>query len=165
MNHLILIVGPSGSGKDTIIDYACNKIPLNKIKRFITRPKNDFEDFESVTDDEFESMEFFISWEAHGKKYGIPLLDPDKNYIINVSRNIINKIKERYLNTIVIELTARLEILRKRLTQRGRDPPSEVEARLKRDIIIDSNLIIETSNPDISIAGDVLVNFLKEKLF
>ncbi|MBD3311874.1 phosphonate metabolism protein/1,5-bisphosphokinase (PRPP-forming) PhnN [archaeon] len=164
MGRLFLIVGPSGSGKDTLIKYSTRRIPgLKKVKRVITRENNEHEDFKSVNREEFSNNNFFTSWEAHGNKYGIPTLNND-NYILNVSRKVINKIKEKKPDTFVIELSADKEVLRKRLIERGRDSPEEITKRLNREIRINSDFIINTNNPDVSIAGEELVNYIKKKI-
>ncbi len=160
--NLILVVGPSGSGKDTIINYVASRLPVKKVRRVITRPGNKFEDFESVTPEEFGKMKFFAKWEAHGKKYGIPLLG-EGTHILNVSRTVANELKEKY-GAFIIELKTNKEILRERLIRRGRDPPDEIRKRLEREVPVESDFCVDTSNPDASIAGEKVVNYIKEKL-
>ena len=58
---LILIVGNSGSGKDSIISGVVKEYPKEQkevilAKRYITRPPSEFEDNFSITTDEFELM-------------------------------------------------------------------------------------------------------------
>jgi len=164
MNQLFLIVGPSGSGKDTMIERAAKRVQeLNKVKRVITRENNEFEDFESISESEFNNQEFFISWTAHGNKYGIPKLGQG-NYIINVSRKMVNKIRSLHPKTHVIELTARPEVLLERQMRRGRDSKEEIMERLKRIIKVNSDHVIDTSSPDINEDVDKLVNYIKKKI-
>ena len=76
----VLVVGPSGAGKDTLLDLARNAVtdlkPICFAKRVVTRPANDFEDHDSVDADQFERMQadgaFALSWQAHGLSYGVP---------------------------------------------------------------------------------------------
>ena len=66
--NLVFIVGNSGSGKDSIIDYVKNhwdsSLPkLSVPLRFITRPAHESEPFHSVSQEEFHSLEddgFFL---------------------------------------------------------------------------------------------------------
>ena len=161
---LFLIVGPSGSGKDTLINYAVGRVPgLKKIRRVITRPPNNFEDFESVDYCEFDKRDFLITWEVFGVKYGIPKLE-EGNYIVNVSRSVVPKIKEIFPNTKVIKLTAPKEILIQRQIKRGRDPLNVILKRVERDFDIDCDIEIDTSFSDIRIAGEKLVNFINKEL-
>ena len=79
---LLLIVGNSGSGKDSVIKrvlelYPPSKPPLISPKRFITRPPSpDTEPFISITKEKFEAMLanglFFLHWQIYGLSYGIP---------------------------------------------------------------------------------------------
>ena len=158
---IFLIVGPSGSGKDTLIDYAVNKLPVKKAKRVITRENNQYEDFKSVSDDEFNQQQFFIKWESYGRKYGIPPLSDD-HYLLNVSRQVINQVKALKPDTKVIELTTKPEVLAKRVNKRDRDTIKEKKERLKRAVNINSDFKIDTSSSDVSVAGEELINYLKK---
>jgi len=160
MGHLFLIVGPSGAGKDTLIDYVTKRLPIKRVKRVITRASDEYEDFTSVSEEVFGKQEFFITWESYGRKYGIPQLGSE-NYIINVSRDAINEIKKKRPDTIIIELKARPEVLKQRLEARTR---GEVKERLERKVEVESDIIIETSNPDASVAGEELVSYLRKKI-
>ena len=70
--RLIAVVGPSGVGKDTVINALCAEIPgLVRARRTITRPgEAGGEDFESVDAARFlerkRAGDFVLSWEAHG---------------------------------------------------------------------------------------------------
>jgi len=160
MGHLFLIVGPSGAGKDTLINYVTERLPIKRVKRVITRASDEYEDFTSVNEEEFDKQEYFITWESYGRKYGIPQLGSG-DYIINVSRDVINKIKKKRPDTIIIELKTKPEVLKQRLEARTR---GEVKERLERRVEVQSDIIIETSNPDSSVAGEELVSYLRKKL-
>lgn len=57
--RLVLVVGPSGAGKDTLIDYARSRLEADPdfhfARRVITRPPSVGEDHESVDVEEFRS--------------------------------------------------------------------------------------------------------------
>ena len=80
---LFLLVGPSGAGKDTLIDGARQTLAADKrfvfARRVITRPESaGGEDHEEVSQGEFERRimhgQFLLHWTAHGLGYA--LLDP-----------------------------------------------------------------------------------------
>ena len=78
--RLILIVGPSGAGKDTLIELvkiACAGDPgVVFTRRKVTREASAFEDNDFVGPEEFEQQlkrgEFGMTWRAHGLSYGVP---------------------------------------------------------------------------------------------
>ena len=76
---IITVVGPSGVGKDTLIQNAKKILPFYFPKRIITRLENEKEneDFISVSLEEFRDKkkrgEFSLFWEAHEIHYGIPI--------------------------------------------------------------------------------------------
>lgn len=82
--HLILVVGPSGAGKDTLIDYARAQLrsdpSFHFARRVITRPPSVGEDHESVDIEEFQRRAgaFALHWQAHGLFYGIPATVEDQ---------------------------------------------------------------------------------------
>ncbi|MDX1797821.1 MAG: hypothetical protein R3255_04155, partial [Candidatus Lokiarchaeia archaeon] len=76
---LFLIVGNSGSGKDSIISGVVKKYPpeLKKIhapKRYITRPPSKFEKNISISAEVFKEMEkkgeFALKWHIYNLDYG-----------------------------------------------------------------------------------------------
>lgn len=136
--RLILLVGPSGAGKDTVLAYA--KTHLSDYpqcvftRRVITRPTGQDEDCESVSVDAFKQRRFALSWFAHGLYYGLPEsiesdLAAGKTVIANVSRAIIPQARETY-NCLVVEVTAPIAILAQRLAQRGRETEADIAKRL-----------------------------------
>jgi len=77
---LLVIVGPSGSGKDTLLSWLQTKLPTDQnilfARRTITRPQSpETEQYDSMTPSEFAMAEhegaFCAVWQAHGLHYGI----------------------------------------------------------------------------------------------
>ena len=167
MGYLFLVVGPSGAGKDTLIDYVTIKLPVIKVKRYITRLPNAFEDFISVSVSDFNKMDFFLKWGSYDKQYGISAevlsgLKSDRHFIINVSRDVISEAKSKWAKTFVISLSVSKEVLVKRALERGRDSPEEIKKRLDRDFTVSADFTVDSSNPDASVAGDKIVGFIKK---
>jgi len=101
MKKIILIVGASGVGKDTLLRNIKNQVEANFIKRYITRvPSKDEENY-YVDKEAFEILDdenYFIStWKAHDNKYGIAgtLLKKGLN-IISISRGAIKDFEDQY---------------------------------------------------------------------
>lgn len=144
---LFLVVGPSGAGKDTLIDGARAALADDGgvvfARRTITRPTDaGGEDHEAATDAEFEARHmaggFMLDWQAHGLKYGIPaacadVLAAGRHVIANVSRAVIGEAIARYSPVVVLEITASPAILAERLASRGRETEDDVRARLARE--------------------------------
>lgn len=142
----VAVVGPSGAGKDTIIGYArtafADSDGVEFVRRVITRPSDAAsEDHDSMADADFEEADaagaFAISWPAHGLRYGLPVsidrsVETGRVAVANVSRGALPAIRSRYVNVMVVEITATPEILAKRLAARGRESRGEVLARLAR---------------------------------
>ena len=99
---LVLVVGPSGAGKDTLLDAARRKLAgdtrFRFVRRVITRPANaGGEDHDPVTEAEFATRHFALQWQAHGLRYGIPAdiaddLASGRVVIANVSRAVIAEV-------------------------------------------------------------------------
>lgn len=139
--RLVLVVGPSGAGKDTVLAYAKTHLAAYPqcvfVRRVITRPPGPGEDYESVTEAEFAQRRFALSWSAHGLHYGIPSwiegdLAAGKTVIANVSRSVLPAARQAY-NCMVIEITAPVDLLAKRLAARGREREEDIKARLTRE--------------------------------
>jgi len=138
-SKIILIVGPSGAGKDTLLRHA--KIVLeekaNFVRRYITREADLNENNYFVDKDAFELLKtnnyFASSWPAHSNLYGIPkkFIKEGLN-IISISRSKIQDFEEQYENVYTINITIPKNILRERLISRGRESLEQIEKRLAR---------------------------------
>ena len=107
---LFLVVGPSGSGKDSLINAARNQLleTGNFIfpKRFITRFADSGEEKHiPISEDEFskklQAGDFAMSWEANGFRYGVPRniekeLDEGRSVVLNVSRGVVNEALKKF---------------------------------------------------------------------
>lgn len=139
----IAVVGPSGAGKDTLIDAALARRPdICRARRVITRPPAPgTEDFESIDPAGFAAAEargaFALSWHAHGLGYGIPAevhdrLADGRHVLANLSRAAVPEARRVFTSTRVIVVTAAPEVLARRLAGRGREGEAEIAGRLER---------------------------------
>ncbi|APU29833.1 phosphonate metabolism protein/1,5-bisphosphokinase (PRPP-forming) PhnN [Ectopseudomonas alcaliphila JAB1] len=143
--RLIYLMGPSGSGKDSLLQAA--RAPLEAhgcrfARRVITRSAESVgEDALGVTPDEFERLQgegaFALSWRANGLAYGIPReiddwLSAGQDVLINGSRGHLEAARQRYPDLLAILLQVDEAVLRQRLLARGRETPEQIEQRLAR---------------------------------
>jgi ribose 1,5-bisphosphokinase len=130
----VLVVGPSGAGKDTLIARAraaCRgDTTVVFPARVVTRPPSIFEDNEFMPPSAFEQAAangaFAIWWSAHGHMYGIPLavdfdIEAGRTVVCNVSRAVVGAVRERYANVVTVLVTAPREVLGTRLAARARE--------------------------------------------
>ena len=158
---LVLVVGPSGSGKDTLLEAARQALADDPryrfVRRVITRPADaGSEAHEPVTAEEFAARDFALQWQAHGLSYGIPADAIEENAVVvaNVSRTIIAEAAQLF-PTRVIEVTAPTQVLAIRLATRARENPADVAERLSRSVALPDHVQIETVMNDASLAEGV----------
>jgi len=141
--RLFAVVGPSGAGKDTLMQAAAAQMPgLALARRVITRPSAaGGEDFEGVTAPVFQRRaaagDFALSWQAHGLRYGVPIgieadLEAGRVVLFNGSRAILGTAMARYPDLRVLHITAPADVLAERLAARGRETAGDIERRLQR---------------------------------
>ena len=143
--RLVLVVGPSGAGKDTLLKgarAACAYDPAVVFpRRVVTRPKSDAEDHDTMDAAAFERAAtdgaFALWWHAHGNGYGIPSwIDRDiragRTVVCNVSRTVIDTARERYGFVTVVEITAPEQVLQSRLASRQRVSDGNIAERIER---------------------------------
>ena len=158
--RLVLVVGPSGAGKDTLIGLAraaCSG-DANIIfpRRVVTREATAFEDNEQVSFEAFRQArsggEFAVHWEEHGHGYALPRAMDDelragRTVVANVSRTVIDALRCAFADVVVVSITAPPEILSQRLAARARSSDGQVADRLAR--VVDS----VASVPDVTITN------------
>lgn len=178
--RLIVVVGPSGAGKDTLMDYARKALEgrdgILFVQRFITRPTEaGGEAHRAVTPEEFarakEAGAFAVDWSAHGLSYGVPASVVDEiaaghTSIVNGSRMALPLFRNRFPEAEFVLITAAEDIRAARLASRGREGIEEIRARLSRAVsepYEDYALIIENDGA-IETAGERLVSFISPAL-
>lgn len=174
---VIVVVGASGAGKDTLLAYAARHLAQNNrvhfVRRWITRPADaGGEDHYAVTAEEFLRHEaaggFAVSWQAHGLYYGIPgetlaLVRKGHCLVTNGSRAALESFAGAYANVLVAEITARPEILAERLKGRGRETEAEIESRLNRATLPKAcrlPLQVIDNSGDVQQGGQLLVDLI-----
>ncbi len=139
----VAVVGPSGSGKDTLIRAALGQRPgLVAARRVISRPPDDAtEVFDSVDEPTFHRARlegrFALDWQAHGLCYGIPAaverdLAAGLHVLANLSRQAIGAARLRFRPFLALVVTAPPEVLARRLAWRGREDAQAIAQRLLR---------------------------------
>ena len=142
---LVLVVGPSGAGKDTLLDLVRAELATDPrvrfVRREITRPASaGGEDHIAITPAEFDARRdgYALSWQAHGLGYGIPAdiaadLAAGRVVVANISRAMILAAVAKF-PAMVLEITAPQAVLAARLAARGRESQADIAARLARDV-------------------------------
>jgi ribose 1,5-bisphosphokinase len=156
----VLVVGPSGAGKDTLLRLARTALAHDPRyvfpQRLVTRPPSADEDNAPIDGETFDRGEaegcFALSWRAHGLGYAIPgeagrLAAEGRVVVCNVSRRIVEKARGCFPGTRVIEITAPREVLAQRLAARGRAEDGDLAARLTRRESVEPDLRIDNSGP------------------
>jgi len=140
---VIGVVGPSGVGKDTVMqEMAAHNQDIVLIRRVITRPSSaGGEAFDGVSEAEFHALEtaghFSLWWQAHGLSYGVPraeieAIGSDGVALVNLSRGVLDAARARFEDFQVLSLVAPNEVLAARLGARGREDAADIAARLER---------------------------------
>ena len=147
LGSLVLVVGPSGVGKDTLISGARQALENDKrfvfVRRIVTRPTAaEVEDHDSLDAETFRQMDeagrFALSWDAHSLRYALPIsVDTDlalgKTVVANVSRHMIPEACAKYPSCAVLLITAEISCRAERLIRRGRESGDQITARLARE--------------------------------
>ena len=174
---LILIVGNSGSGKDSIMRGVLERYPsdlktLYLTQRYITRPYSDTEDFIAIKPEDFKKLslqgEFVLEWHIYGLDYGVPIeidewLEKGHPVLVNVSRKIIKKARRMYQKMLVVFIDVPFEITLKRVKERGRESGARLEERILRarqnQDMPDADFIVDNSG-ELDDAINQFLNYL-----
>jgi ribose 1,5-bisphosphokinase len=158
--RLVLVVGPSGAGKDTLLGLAraacADDGSIVFPRRVVTREASSFEDNEQMGLDAFRQArgqgDFAVDWEAHGHCYALSrAIDDDirarRTVVANVSRTVVEALRRAYADVVVILITAPAEVLAERVAARARGSDGRLADRLGR--AVDDAVIA----PDVTIAN------------
>lgn len=177
---LILLIGPSGAGKDSLIDAARPQLAAARVeiaRRVITRsPEAKGEAAVGVDAEQFERMKlqgaFAMHWQANGLQYGIPRqidewLAQGRSVLVNGSRGHLAQARIRYPDLLAIRVDVSLDILRQRLQARGRETQAEIDQRLARHVSLsdaaDDGVRTVDNSTTLSTAVEALLGVLREE--
>jgi ribose 1,5-bisphosphokinase len=145
--RLVLVVGPSGAGKDTLLGLAkaacADDGNMVFPRRAITREASASEENEEVGIGAFQEAltrgEYAMHWEAHGHCYALSRgIDDEiragRTIVANVSRTVIGAMRRAYADVVVVLITAPPNVLAERIAMRARSSDGTVENRLHRTV-------------------------------
>ncbi|MGU3465430.1 phosphonate metabolism protein/1,5-bisphosphokinase (PRPP-forming) PhnN [Methylobacterium sp. C33D] len=157
---LVLVVGPSGAGKDTLLRLARAALADDPRyvfpRRLVTRPPSADEDNDEIDEAAFAAGcaagRFTLSWRAHGLGYALPeavgrRVADGHVVVCNVSRRVVAQARAAGPRVSVVEITAPPEILARRIAARGRTQDGDPAARLAREGGVTADLTILNTGP------------------
>jgi ribose 1,5-bisphosphokinase len=147
--RLVLVVGPSGAGKDSVLGWVRGRLesesalpPVRFAQRIITRPADaGAERHVPVDRARFEQLRdegaFALWWSANGHSYGVgseirSWLQAGETVVVSASRAHLPQALCAFPRSTVVLITASASVIRERLLERGRESREEVDARLAR---------------------------------
>lgn len=157
--RLIVVVGPSGAGKDSVVSAWLAALPASRrphrVRRTITRPADPHEDHEVADAAAFrralEAGDFAFRWQAHGLDYGVRRselapLGEGRWVVMNGSRAHLPQLRAAAPQARVVAIDAPADLRRARLGARAREDAADRLARLARHV--------SASRPDLQLAND-----------
>ncbi len=162
---LVLVVGPSGAGKDTLISHARAVLGAEFCfpKRIVTRAASAHEDHGSLSPEAFVAAEadgrFALSWRAHGLSYGLPAsicgdVEAGHTVVCNVSRGAVAQARQTCEQVRTIYVDATPAIRAARIAARGREVLLESRVGDERALLTaDWDVVIDNSHSLASSTG------------
>ncbi len=151
--RIVLIVGPSGAGKDTLLRMAkaqfAGDASIVFAPRDVTRADGSAEE-RAVEATAFDATQaaggYALWWRAHGLAYGVRAaidgeLAAGRTVVVNASRTVVTEARGRYRDVVVVLIDAPIEVRAARLAARRRAADVDLSARVAR-------------NPDTFATGD-----------
>src|SRR5258705_9442884 len=142
---LVVVVGPSGAGKDTLLGLAKAACADDRNivfpRRVITREASASEENEEVSLGTFQEAltrgEYAMHWEAHGHCYALLRAIDDeiragRTIVANVLRTVIGAMRRTCAEVVVVLITAPPNVLVERIAMGARSRDGMAENRLRR---------------------------------
>jgi ribose 1,5-bisphosphokinase len=178
-NRLLYVVGPSGSGKDSIMAHARAQLagqPMVQFAhRYITRPADSGgENHIALSQAEFNARIqaglFAMHWHSHGNSYGIGAeinqwLSKGITVVVNGSREYLPEAMRNYPELLPVTIEVAHDVLKARLMQRARESEAEIDARLSRNMILQLSHpagVAVSNNGSLECAGAALVSLIEQ---
>ena len=177
---LILFSGPSGVGKDTVLDVVLNKNKelqksISLTTRGIRENETDGKDYYFISADEFNKMIAdgeVLEYAQYGSNlYGTPKgpvdkwLSEGKNVVLKIEVQGAENIKKLYPDSVgIFLLPPSMEVLENRLRSRGTESDEDVQKRLEiaQDEMRKSKMYdYFVINEDIDCASDDVLTIIK----
>jgi len=180
--HIFILIGPTCSGKTTLIKKIVKKTPkINTPVIDTTREKRHGEsgsnEYNYINFDDFNSSNYLFSYKCHGFCYGLPHsikkeINNGNSVILGLSRNLIKPFKEMFKFVSVIYIHSDGEVIRQRLLLRNRDKnEEELQKRLnnahekflwlQKQNVVD---VVIHNNDDIKAAFEKLYDYVWGKI-
>lgn len=174
----VFVCGPSGAGKDSVIQAARQQLrehgDIVFARRLVTRPEHAADEHDPASDDEFRALRerggLRWHWQAHGFCYGITQayeaeVRSGRLVVVNGSRAHVKALAPA-ADVRTVLLTTDADQLADRLQQRGRDGPEALARRMARNAEFSgwqADCLI-VNNSDLASAAHQLAHFLVHSL-
>lgn len=177
--RLIYLIGPSGAGKDSLLNYCRHRLAGHPAvlfaHRYITRDaRAGGENHVALSTEEFAAREaarlFALRWQSHGLDYGIGIeinqwLAKGITVVVNGSREYLGEARRLYPDLVPVWITVSPDVLRTRLQNRARESEAEIEARLARAALVPQSAhrgIVIANDGALAEAGEALLAVITE---
>ncbi|MDN0082848.1 phosphonate metabolism protein/1,5-bisphosphokinase (PRPP-forming) PhnN [Crenobacter sp. SG2305] len=175
--RLWYVLGPSGAGKDSVINYARERLGAEACvlfaHRYITRPADaGGENHVALRPDEFALREraglFVLTWHRNDLSYGIGIeveqwLVRGLDVVVNGSRSALPLAERRFPRLIPLWIGASSEVLAQRLAARGRESEEQIHQRLAEAGAFSppTNARVLLNDGELAEAGETLLAWLR----
>lgn len=178
--RLIVISGPSGAGKGTLVDRLVARVPRMWVSVSATtrRPRPgevDGEDYYFVSDEEFDRLVEegeLLEWaEVHGNRYGTlksaveAKLAEGTDVVLEIDPQGALQVRQVVPDAVLVFIVApSMEELERRIRQRGAETDEQVRTRLKtaeRELSLVGTYDHVIENDDVARAADQLVAIIE----
>ncbi|MCL4079695.1 guanylate kinase [Coriobacteriia bacterium Es71-Z0120] len=181
--RLLIISGPSGAGKGTLVDRLVERVPEAWVSvSATTRPPRPGEvdgvDYRFVSPEEFDRLVKageFLEWaEVHGNRYGTLRSDVEKKIaegrlvVLEIDPQGAQQVRRLVDDAVCVFVVApSFEELERRIRKRGAESDEEIAARLKtaeRELALVGTYDYVVQNDDVARAADELVGIAESLL-